>query len=86
MEEKSAGPHPRPPPRHLYMTTSNCSNCGHVLAPDDRFCPACGTQVVTGDSEHALLGKTLNGKYRVLTEIGSGSMVTVFLGEHIGQH
>jgi serine/threonine protein kinase/tetratricopeptide (TPR) repeat protein len=31
-----------------------------------------------------LLGRTLNGKYRVESEIGQGAMGTVYLGEHIG--
>ena len=66
------------------MTT--CSNCGQAIEGQAAFCPSCGTQVVASGLEDSLLGRTLNGKYRLLKKIGSGSMGTVYLGEHLGLH
>lgn len=64
---------------------SSCANCGHQSEQDVKFCPSCGTRVVTVEEQgDPLLGKTLSGKYRVISELGSGSMGTVYLGEHIG--
>ncbi len=40
-----------------------------------------GPQAEQGDT---LLGQTLSGKYRIISELGSGSMGTVYLGEHLG--
>ena len=65
------------------MTT--CLNCGHRGEADFVFCPQCGTKAPEGaDVGDSLLGKTLNQKYRVVTEIGAGAMGTVYLGEHVG--
>jgi len=61
---------------------TSCSNCGYTAEAAFNFCPACGTKSV-GESE-SLIGTTLNDKYRVLSQIGSGGMGTVYLGEHIG--
>ena len=62
----------------------SCSNCGHALEVDARFCPACGTRVVSAGGDEPLIGKTLSGKYRVIERIGRGGMGTVYLSEHIG--
>jgi serine/threonine-protein kinase len=40
--------------------------------------------VDTPGGESSLLGQTLNQKYRIISELGSGSMGTVYLAEHIG--
>ena len=64
------------------MTT--CLNCGHEGEAGFLFCPQCGTKAPeTAEPVDPLLGRTLNGKYRVLAEIGSGAMGTVYRGEHI---
>jgi len=65
------------------MTT--CLNCGHQNEGGFLYCPQCGTKAPeSGDSGDSLIGRTLNQKYRVMTEIGAGAMGTVYLGEHIG--
>ena len=65
------------------MTT--CLNCGHEDETEFHFCPQCGTKAPESvDAHDALLGRTLNGKYRAVAEIGAGAMGTVYLGEHIG--
>jgi len=65
------------------MTT--CLQCGHADAAEFLFCPRCGTKSVAGGTvANPLLGRILNGKYRIEIEIGQGAMGTVYLGEHIG--
>src|SRR5688572_17987779 len=65
------------------MTT--CLQCGHADPGEFLFCPRCGTKAVeAGKATNPLLGRILNGKYRIENEIGQGAMGTVYLGEHIG--
>jgi serine/threonine-protein kinase len=63
---------------------TTCPNCSYASEEVFAFCPKCGTKqaedVPSGDP---LIGRTLNDKYRVLSELGKGSMGTVYLGEHI---
>ncbi|MFH0946606.1 MAG: protein kinase [Planctomycetota bacterium] len=64
---------------------SSCVNCGQQVEGAHRFCPGCGTRSPDlSASADQLEGRTLNKKYRVLSRIGSGSMGTVYLAEHIG--
>ena len=64
---------------------SKCRSCGHQAEEEFRFCPSCGAKVTEGtESEDPLLGRILNGKYRIVEEIGSGAMGTVYHGEHLG--
>ncbi len=64
---------------------TSCLQCGHEDPGGFVFCPRCGTKAVEPvEASDPLLGRTLNGKYRIETEIGVGAMGTVYLGEHIG--
>jgi tetratricopeptide (TPR) repeat protein len=64
---------------------TSCLQCGHQDPGGFLFCPRCGTKAVEGvGAVNPLLGRILNGKYRVESEIGQGAMGTVYLGEHIG--
>ena len=64
---------------------TSCLQCGHQDPGGFLFCPRCGTKAVEGGTgSDPLLGRILNGKYRIEGEIGQGAMGTVYLGEHIG--
>jgi len=64
---------------------ASCLHCGHADPGGFVFCPRCGTKAVEGAGPaDPLLGRVLNGKYRVEAEIGQGAMGRVYLGEHIG--
>jgi len=65
------------------MTT--CLSCGHADAGGFLYCPRCGTKAVeAAESKDPLLGRILNGKYRIESQLGQGAMGTVYLGEHLG--
>ena len=59
---------------------SVCVSCGHSAAGDFQFCPQCGTRTVGVGG--GMIGRTLVGKYRILQEVGAGSMGTVYRAEH----
>ncbi len=64
---------------------TSCLHCGHEDPGGFAFCPRCGTKAVEPvGTRDPLLGRILNGKYRIESEIGSGAMGTVYVGEHIG--
>ncbi|MFK7740338.1 MAG: protein kinase [Planctomycetota bacterium] len=59
-----------------------CGQCGFESEQSFAFCPSCGTQAAAG-GDAGIGGRVLNGKYRVLSELGAGSMGTVYLAEHV---
>jgi serine/threonine-protein kinase len=61
-----------------------CAQCGYTTADAFAFCPSCGTRSHPGGG--GLIGRILNGKYRIVSEIGEGSMGKVYLGEHTALH
>ena len=59
-----------------------CESCGLESEVEFKFCPACGAKV-GGSGAEDLIGSTLNGKYKVVRQIGQGAMGVVYEGEHV---
>ena len=70
-------------PGTIFRALNSCPNCTFQSLETFAFCPQCGTKLPGATTEAPILGRTLNSKYRVLREVGSGSMGTVYEGEHI---
>jgi serine/threonine-protein kinase len=65
-------------------TASHCPACGRTVAPDDRFCPGCGTSLSAEPSAddadlEARLHDVLAPSYLLVRRLGGGGMGTVFL-------
>src|SRR5215813_5434067 len=59
-----------------------CVRCGHDVSDGGRFCPACGTTLDEAETPIAqvdpMIGRIIEGKYRIDAKLGSGGMGTVY--------
>ena len=63
------------------MTT--CANCEFQADEAFKFCPECGSQSVAEGGADPMIGRLLGRKYRVQSQLGSGSTGVVYLAEHV---
>lgn len=58
-----------------------CPNCHAVVEGRPSFCASCGSPLPHEPLPDPLLGRTLHGKYKIVSLIGEGGMGAVYAGE-----
>jgi serine/threonine protein kinase len=65
-----------------------CPKCGKGFGPQHDFCESDGEKLVMVNEEPSLIGRVLEGKYKLSDIVGQGGMGTVYLGyqSSMGRH
>jgi serine/threonine protein kinase len=60
-----------------------CPSCFTEASDDTRFCPNCGEGIPAGEDEDSsdLVGRTIAGKFKVLSPVGEGAMGSIWKAE-----
>ncbi len=61
-----------------------CTSCGARVDPEAVFCPQCAVRRVP-KSEHALIGETIGGRYRLLVPFGDRDGGVAYVAEDLSQ-
>lgn len=68
------------------MASYICQGCGAEHPQWSGSCPACGntTHLILNPTADPMVGRTINGRFRVLQRLGQGGMGSVYLAEQVG--
>ncbi|MBX3186429.1 MAG: serine/threonine protein kinase [Labilithrix sp.] len=59
----------------------NCHSCHKPVEGHPPFCPGCGAPMPREAAPDPLIGRTLQGKYKIVKLLGEGGMGAVYVGE-----
>jgi serine/threonine protein kinase len=74
-----------PPTRDARREIRRCVECQQQFSGEAMFCPFDGTKLATASwdpSKDSMLGKTVDGRYKLLSVLGEGGMGTVYEVQH----